>query len=335
MRSEFYKNSLFIGLFLLISQVDSFAQSELTGLKTSKIMNIDGKSDEAIWGLATWYSIDQTWVGSTPSATDFSGRYKVVWDADFLYVLAEITDEELSDDHTDPLTNWWDDDCIEIFIDEDYSKGNHQYNYNAFAYHISTRYDVVDIGTDKKPHLYNDHITTSLLKNENLYTWECKIKLFDDTFVYGAQNTASTLANDKVIGFSIAYNDNDAGTTRQSMIGSGVIALNDKNVGYITADYFQKLTLSDKNTLSIDAKTIKSGIEIFPNPSKNKTTIFIKDNTIHQLEIRNVLGNLVFSKKITAEGEIDFNSESLTSGVYFISAFSAENHFTQTLTIEK
>jgi hypothetical protein len=220
-----------------------FAQDLLSAKKTTEPITIDGLGNEPAWSTATWYQINQLWLGAMPTASDFTGRYKVIWDQNYLYVLAEITDDILSDDHAAPLTNYWDDDCLELFIDENRSKGNHQYNYNAFSYHISLTYDVVDVGTDKNPHLYNDHITTKRTVNGNTYTWECKVKIFGESFVYGGINTPLTLTGGKIMGFSVAYNDNDAGTTRESMIGSGVVPGTDKNVGYITADYFQQLTL--------------------------------------------------------------------------------------------
>jgi hypothetical protein len=244
------RNSFMISLtailltgLLVTTATSSFSQDQLKAMKTNEVIVIDGVANESVWTTATWYTIDQVWTGAVPTASDFTGRYKLTWDQNYLYVLAEITDNILSDDHAAPLTNWWDDDCIEFFIDENRSKGNHQYNYNAFAYHISLTYDVVDIGTDKNPHLFNDHIMTKRTANGNTYTWESRVKIFGDSFVYGGTNTPLTLTGGKIMGFSMAYNDNDAGTTRESMIGSGVVPGTDKNVGYITADYFQQLTL--------------------------------------------------------------------------------------------
>jgi hypothetical protein len=233
---------------LFISTQSIYAQDQLVAKKTTEPITIDGFGTEAAWSTATWYQIDQLWLGTTPTAQDFTGRYKLIWDQNYLYVLTEITDDILSDDHVDPLTNWWDDDCIELFIDENYSKGNHQYNYNAFAYHVSLTYDVVDIGIDKNPHLFNDHITTMRTKNGNTYTWECKVKIFGESFVYGGTNTPLALTDGKKMGFSVAYNDNDAGTARENFMGSGVVPGADKNVGYITADYFQQLTLTSGQT---------------------------------------------------------------------------------------
>jgi hypothetical protein len=56
---------------------------------------IDGVMDP-IWNNAPWAPIDVFWLGSQrPSAQDFSGRYKVMWDQNNLYLLFDITDDVL------------------------------------------------------------------------------------------------------------------------------------------------------------------------------------------------------------------------------------------------
>lgn len=318
-------------ILLSVSTASVFGQSKLSALKTNETMTIDGLATESIWNDATWYAIDQTWIGSQPSASDYAGKFKVVWDNDFLYILTEITDDQLSDDHADPLTNWWDDDCIEIFIDENASKGNHQYNYNAFAYHVSTTYDVVDMGTDQNPHLYNDHITTIMTKNGNVYTWECKVKIFSDSYVYGAANTPLKLAKDKKMGFSMAYNDNDANTTRDNFMGSGVVPGTDKNVGYITADYFQELTLTDANLTAIETEnTIENNIKLYPNPSAGLVHISLTQNQFDKLEIYSATGNLILSNSIQNQTDINLNLGNLPAGIYYIT-FKGEKTETKKL----
>ncbi|HXA00583.1 MAG TPA: sugar-binding protein, partial [Cytophagaceae bacterium] len=116
---------------------------------------IDGIGKEKSWELVPWRDIKYVWLGEEPSPQDFAGRYKILWTESRLYYLVEITDNILSDQHKDPFDNWWEDDCLELFIDEDKSGGDHQFNHDAFAYHIALDYDVVDMGPDKKPHLYN------------------------------------------------------------------------------------------------------------------------------------------------------------------------------------
>ena len=87
---------------------------------------IDGEVDP-IWAKSSWHNLDKHILGELPDSEDFSGRYKLLWDESKLYLLAEITDDVLFDQHADPKHFYWDDDCLEIFLDEDYSGGDHQY----------------------------------------------------------------------------------------------------------------------------------------------------------------------------------------------------------------
>ena len=58
---------------------------------------VDGVADEPAWEQAEWGPINKLWLGDEPSAGDFSGRYKLVWTPELLFLLAEIRDDLLSD----------------------------------------------------------------------------------------------------------------------------------------------------------------------------------------------------------------------------------------------
>ena len=206
-------------------------------------ITIDGLGDEQAWAEAKWHNIDQRWLGEEYSAEDFSGRFKLAWDSNYLYVLAEIVDDTLIDIHQNPLDLYWDDDCLEIFIDEDASGGNHQYNHNAFAYHIALDYAVADVDSDSSFILLNDHVETKRSVNGNTYTWEVAMKVFDDSFRYQGVNTPVTLSSNKTMGFAIAYCDNDRSAERENFIGSEVVEGEDKNIGWIDAGIFGRVIL--------------------------------------------------------------------------------------------
>ena len=133
-------------------------RSEYRAPKAKHAPTVDGVADEAIWQRARWQEITHRWLGPVYSTEDFRGRFKVVWTNDKIYILGEFVDDVLFDSHRDPLVQYWDDDCLEIFLDEDYSGGDHQYNHNAFAYHMSLDNQAIDIGTDKLPHSYSHHV---------------------------------------------------------------------------------------------------------------------------------------------------------------------------------
>lgn len=213
--------------------------------KTSTTLTIDGKATENAWNMAKWHKLDQNWLGETYTHEDFNGRYKLSWNDDALYILVEIVDDILYDQNKDPLKLWWNDDCIEVFVDEDNSGGLHQYSHNAFAYHIALNSDVVDLAPDKEPKLYNDHIVSSKVIEENITTWEIAVKLYNDQYIESKQNTATTLSAGKKIGFALAYCDNDGSTERENFIGSVFVPGEDKNQGWINADIFGTLVLKE------------------------------------------------------------------------------------------
>jgi len=230
-----------ITLAFLICSCNS-SQPENQIAFTKEEIKLDGKPNETAWKNASWKAIDQKWLGGDYTKEDFNGKYKVVWDSEHLYVLAEITDDVLFDEHSDGLVNYWDDDCLEIFIDEDASGGNHQYNYNAFAYHIALDDKIVDIGTDSLPHYY-DHVKSVRKTIGNTSIWEVSIDIYDDNYSHNKPNQKVVLEHLKEIGFAIAYCDNDASKERENFIGSALVEGKDKNRGWIDAGIFEKFTL--------------------------------------------------------------------------------------------
>ena len=205
---------------------------------------IDGVADEAIWQDAAWRDIAYTWLGPEYSAEDFQGRFKVVWTEQSIYILAEITDDILFDSHRDPLVQYWDDDCLEIFIDEDYSGGNHQYNHNAFAYHMSLDNRAIDIGTDKKARDYSHHVDSRWRQHGDKLIWEVSIDIYGDDYVDGSDdNVPLTLTAGKVMGLMLAYCDNDGSELRENFVGSESVPTGPKDRGYIDAGLFGELVL--------------------------------------------------------------------------------------------
>ena len=221
---------------------------EITVAKRVDTILIDGIANEKTWKESTWLPINQVWMGKPVDSTDFSGRYKLSWSKEALYVMAEIKDDFLVDKIKNPLERWWDEDCVEIFIDEDNSGGNHQFNHNAFAYHIGLNGDVVDLDSKDTPKLFNNHIESGMsIVEENIAVWEFKISLFPDTYTFNGNQTALSLRSNKKIGFAIAYCDNDTSENRENFFGSVVVDGNDKNRGWIDATIFGTIVLKNHN----------------------------------------------------------------------------------------
>jgi hypothetical protein len=242
---------LFYSLFLSVCLSTSVLSDEAVYASTTP--NIDGIADEPSWQHASWYGIDVPTIGGMPDKADFNGRYKLTWDHKALYLLAEIQDDVLFDQHADPLVGYWSDDCLEIFIDEDQSGGDHLNNYNAFAYHIALDNQAVDIGPDGKgggmPLLLNNHIESAWKRSTtppHIIQWEVKINVYPDSFHHQKPGVPVKLTANKTLGFMLSYCDNDGSPSREHFIGSHPIeAVNgDMNRGYIDASVFDTLVLA-------------------------------------------------------------------------------------------
>ncbi len=200
-------------------------------MHTDMAPHIDGRIDNALWDKAEWQPLTHVMIGDKPTKKDFSGRFKLLWNNDALYLLADIQDDHLSDTYADPLERYWDDDCLEIFIDADRSGGDHLNTYNAFAYHVALDNQVVDIGPAKgeesKPRLFNEHVKSAWKRSAEKphhIIWETAIRVFGDDFKYGEVNTPVVLKAGMKMGFMLAYCDADGGD-REHFVGSQDIAL--------------------------------------------------------------------------------------------------------------
>jgi len=209
---------------------------------------VDGVASEDIWDQAAWQDLKYRWLGPEYSEEDFSGRYKVVWTADKIYILGEFVDDILIDTHRDPLVQYWDDDCLEIFLDEDFSGGDHQYNHNAFAYHMSLDNQAIDIGTDEKPQNYSHHVQSQWKQQGDKIIWELAIDIYTDAYVDGGEdNKPVTLTAGKIMGLMVAYCDNDGSELRENFIGSESVPHGPKDRGWIDAGLFGALVLVEGN----------------------------------------------------------------------------------------
>ena len=205
---------------------------------------VDGVADEAVWDEAEWQPLEHRWLGPEYDAGDFQGRFKVVWTEARIYLMAEIVDDILFDSHRDPLVQYWDDDCLEIFLDEDFSGGDHQYNHNAFAYHLSLDNRAIDIGTDRKARDYTHHVDSHWRAHGDRLVWEVAIDVYGDGYVDdGPANHPVSLTAGKLMGLMVAYCDNDGSELRENFIGSEAVLSGAPDRGWIDAGLFGALIL--------------------------------------------------------------------------------------------
>lgn len=226
------------------SSAQSSTPNHYNAPKAATAPIIDGVA-ETVWDKAPWSPINVFWLGTQPNPTfgDYNGRYKAVWTTEYLYLLFEIMDDQLFDGVSDPLDRYWEDDTVELFIDENRNGGQHAYNTSAWAYHVSTLGDVVDY-TTSGPKLLNDHIQVARSRSaNNLHTWELRVKIYGEDYADGKTNTPLTLYAGKLMGFSASYIDNDGSPQRETMMGSVDTAGHKNNQGYLDASVFGTLQL--------------------------------------------------------------------------------------------
>ena len=94
--------------------------------------------------------------------------------------------------------------------------------------------------------MYNTHVESKLVTEGNTSIWEVKLYLYDDTYDDNSDNnTPVKLSPNKKVGFAIAYCDNDYSLERENFIGSIPVEGEDKNRGWIDANIFGTLLLSE------------------------------------------------------------------------------------------
>lgn len=325
MKIQYFRLLFLLGITLisLFSKAQT-QQDTMFALITHNTVEIDGQAKDACWESATWYTMNQVWLpfGEEMKDGDFEGRFKLAWDSAYLYLLVEVIDDSLSDDHADPLQNWWDDDCVEIFIDEDRSKGDHQNNNNAFAYHVSLFYDAIDMGANGGVN-YKENLTIAMdTISENTYQWEFAIKQYDKTFSpTKAEDSRVYLTPNKIMGFSIAYCDNDETSSRENFIGNMIMNASNSNDNYKTANYFGTLQLKDPDYVdqtSAQQYELTNDIKCYPNPVQDELIIDLGRNSNAQIQCYDLSGKTILSKnEYPNKSALDVSE--LKQGVYFLS----------------
>ncbi|MBL57615.1 MAG: hypothetical protein CMP61_10525 [Flavobacteriales bacterium] len=80
------------------------------------------------------------------------------------------------------------------------------------------------------------------------------------------------------------------------------------------------------------ASKIENKFELFPNPA-SETLNIITSGDFQRLNIVNIYGSVVKDVRLSSTNSV-INLEDLSSGIYFVNAFSGENKITQQITIK-
>ena len=262
----------------LISTNGGLVKTGVAADNTDNAPVIDGEDSDDCWANATLHQINNTWIewGVPVDSSDFYGIYKTYWSkkTNLIYFYVEITDDAFIDGYNYPDDNYPNFDIVEIFIDENRSGGLHVFDdnptwgmnsENAFSYHLAVNspsdggtvsdFVACDIdGTDwgnKTIMDYASHFPNLVMKKDgNKYKWEFSLKVYNDTYDNNNPEASRVILDEnKVMGISIAYCDNDQPDgQRDNFFGSVWVSEDAYNDHWMNADDFGLLRLTAGNT---------------------------------------------------------------------------------------
>jgi hypothetical protein len=355
-----------IGIELVTRDASNDTQDDTVMVhNVTDIPVVDGNADDPCWSRTDWQEIGQTWMpyDAFVLSDDFTGRYKCVWNKDSsrIYFLVEIKDDALVDGYQLGNGDYYKYDVLELFVDEDNSGGMHRIDQgsqnaeNAFAYHMNVDFPGIGNTTSELRAMdqfqgtqiknYSDHLPEFVLKqysHENIY--EFSLELYSDDFdVANPEDSRVTLTENKYIGFSMAYCDNDDPDeypkTRDNFFGSVEVAHQDSNNHWLNADDFGTMKLVDTTSTNAIANRDKHSIvsdfklaQNYPNPFNPATTIEynLPEKSQVRIEVFDVTGSrvtiLVNQKQNAGIHSVTWNASDLPTGVYFYKI--SADHFT-------
>lgn len=335
---------------------------------------IDGDPSDQVWDSADWEPIDQVWIpwGGSIDSSDFYGRYKVIWSLqeNLVYILAEITDDFFVDGyeyHSDPQNNNYPDhDVLEVFIDENASRGKHVFDgtgqtgtdwgtnaENAFSYHImankppegdnTTIIDVCDIAgtswSDEWIPNYKSHLPEfALSRDQNHYYWEYSFKVYNED--YNPENPSESnrvnLHAGKIIGLSLAYCDNDeTGTERDNFIGSVWVPEARYNDHWMDAQDFRTARLTGTAIPnSVESEEVDIPFLTYSPPlRKVRMAPGMKSG---QVAVFNLQGTCIYNLKFhqgKQDGIMEFSFTNLPDGMYLIISTSGDKRIVSKIAV--
>jgi len=363
---ELYKNDLFViehdgtspGIYIV-----SFDEQLEISKATNDIL-IDGKGNDLDWNFVPWTPIDKLWIDNVsgnqntlPTASDFSGRFKTLWKGSKLFVLAEITDNifDGKGPNDNPLDSYSEFDCLEILINQSNSKAMHERNNKAFAFHISPQGDALDLRGDgvtswspNPARVFNKFtpiVVASITGTGTQRTWETAITVYDSTFNElllspANANSLVTLTTNKMIGFSVSYNDRDGAAGRRFMMGSNAVpgtTNSARNIPWQDARVFGQAVLTNSLVAAPSFSLSATNIGI---KSNRDTTIIVTSIALtpEQQIVYSIAPQVNFAtisiNSISGSVSIAYLKNALGNQIFTISGFNGILAASKTLTVD-
>ena len=351
----------------LVPTAPELVKTTLIALETKTPPVFDGKENDTCWSNAKWYPIDQTWIkwGQKIDSADYHGEFKVSWSSadNLMYYLVRITDDSFIDGYVYPDGGYPNFDIVEVFIDEDKSGGLHVFDNNptqgqnaenAFSYHLATSKpadsqnstDLIacDIsGTDWGNRVIENYAfhfpDFSMKRTENVYTYEFSLKVFSDA--YSKSNSESSrvaLTENKLMGMSIAYCDNDdPDGERDNFFGSVWVPETEYNDHWMNANGFGSVRLmkAQSGSSSVIINGLSENMTLYPNPAEEDLFLSLPARTKKNpvlVEVYSLNGTMIIREHFDSpelNGLVRLNVNQLKSGSYLIRAVSGTDQFSR------
>ncbi len=260
--------------------------------KVSTPITIDGVVDAA-WNDANVLPMNATKLlsGTVSNPADLSGSAKVVWDDNYLYVFATVTDDTKIQDSDDT----YNDDNVEFYIDINNDKASEYGNNDAqysFRWDDGTSVGALPDGRSVAG------IEYTLVATTNGYVVEGRIPW---TTVQGNPSA------DQLIGLDFMINDDDDGTDRDAKLSWNAA----EDQAWTDPSLFGTAKLVETEIITSMSDFSTTSISIYPNPTTG--TLFIEgfDNSFEYTLIDNTSRTLQTGE---SENKIDFST--IENGLY-------------------
>ncbi|WP_162144183.1 sugar-binding protein [Sporocytophaga myxococcoides] len=257
---------------------------------------IDGTDDAGIWDNPNILSVmaGNTLSGTVSGPSDLGGSAKFLWDNNYLYVFAKVSDNTKQNDSQ----NIFDDDAVEIYLDINNDKattyGANDVQY-TFGWNDGTTVGALPTGRSTAG------ITYSAVSSANGYVIEARIPW---TTVQG--NPASN----QLLGIEFMINDDDNSGTRDKKLAWNSTADN----AWQDPSLFGVARLVDEVITSIEEQNSSLGILSYPNPFISEFNIEAKGYFTYQL--MNQMGQILDSGQ--SNDKASLMTQNYAKGIYLL-----------------
>lgn len=252
--------------------------------RAEKPIQIDGNIDND-WNSVEGHAIENKIQGAISGSNDLSGVFKLLWDANNLYVLGDITDDIKKKDSPEV----YNDDAVEIYLDFGNKKANTYSNSSDAQY--TFRWDDNTIATNTSGSASTSGIVFKMKASTKGYVFEAKIPWA----VVGGSGQKNTLH-----GFDFHVNDDDDGGERDGKL-AWFASLDE---AWKNPSLFGSIKLLNVVSAASDDLFINS-ISTFPNPFSNTIKINgLKGETNYLFT--DISGRVIQSGITTGVVETDF-----------------------------